>query len=200
MNNLQDVMEEDLYSNPSGFSGNNSMPNGLNNTLMSKPSLFASYNSFHRGMGLNPNSGFVLTSYDDDYNHSCLSSHPGSCIDNSLTPQASRNSFTPLQSMYVDSSNMVNDFVSESGYSPRPRLTPLATSPHYNDNDLSPRRGFGQSTSQSRLLGSFHSSVNIMCSNEEPRLQRSLSAIASSSLSAPVEMTYSANSFKRKDS
>ena len=51
---------------------------------------------------------------------------------------------------------MMNDFISETSYSPRPRLSPLATaSPRYTDSELSPRRSFVPSSSQSRLLSSY---------------------------------------------
>ena len=66
-------MEEDLYPTANGFSNTSSISNSLNPTF-SKPSLFGSYNnSFHRNsMGLNSNPNFVLTSYDDDFAHSCI--------------------------------------------------------------------------------------------------------------------------------
>ena len=123
-------------------------------------------------------------------------------IDNSLTPQASRNSFTPMQPLYMDSMNMMNDFISETSYSPRPRLSPLATaSPRYTDSELSPRRSFVPSTSQSRLLSTYNLSSSISCSNEEPRLQRSLSAMGASTMTAgAVDLAYPSSSFKRKDS
>lgn len=96
---------------------------------------------------------------------------------------------------------MMNDYVSESSYSPRPRLTPLASSPRYAETDLSPRRSFTQSTSQSRLLGTYSNLIILIYRNDEPRLQRSLSAMAPTSLNPPgPEMAYSTNSFKRKDS
>lgn len=124
-------------------------------------------------------------------------------IDNSLTPQASRNSFTPMQPLYMDSMNMMNDFISESSYSPRPRLSPLTTttSPRYTESELSPRRSFVPSTSQSRLLSTYNLSSSISCSSEEPRLQRSLSAMGPSTMTAgAVDLTYPSSSFKRKDS
>ena len=123
-------------------------------------------------------------------------------IDNSLTPQASRNSFTPMQPLYMDSMNMMNDFISETSYSPRPRLSPLATaSPRYTDSELSPRRSFVPSSSQSRLLSSYDLSSSISYSSEEPRLQRSLSAMGSSTITGgAVDLTYPVSSFKRKDS
>lgn len=64
--------------------------------------------------------------------------------------------------MYIDSSNMVNDFMSDANYSPRARLTPVVTSPHYNEGDLSPRRMFTQSSSQSRLLPTYSLSIHLM--------------------------------------
>lgn len=203
LTNLQDVMEDDLYASPSGYSSTNGMAPGLGNSLMTKSSLFPSYStSYQRGLGLNSNPNFVLSSYDDDFNHPCMTILVSSKhIDGSLTPQASRNSFTPMQSMYMDSSNMMNDYVSESSYSPRPRLTPLASSPRYAETDLSPRRSFAQSTSQSRLMGTYSSILFLNSRNDEPRLQRSLSAMAPTSLNVPgPEMAYPTNSFKRKDS
>lgn len=74
LTNLQDVMEEDLYSNPANYSGANGIAPGLSNPLMSKSSLFPSYStSYHRGLGLNSNPSFVLSSYDDDFSHPCIS-------------------------------------------------------------------------------------------------------------------------------
>lgn len=66
-------MEEDLYPTANGFSNPSSMSNSLN-PAFSKPSLFGSYNnSFHRSsIGLNSNPNFVLTSYDDDFAHTCI--------------------------------------------------------------------------------------------------------------------------------
>ena len=98
--------------------------------------------------------------------------------------------------------NMMNDFISETSYSPRPRLSPLATaSPRYTDSELSPRRSFVPSSSQSRLLSSYDLSSLISYNSEEPRLQRSLSAMGSSTITGgTVDLTYPVSSFKRKDS
>ena len=64
LNNLQDVMEEDLYGS-SGFSSSSH--------LLSKPSYYHSYNmNFHQRLSMNNNPNFVLSSYDDDYNHTCI--------------------------------------------------------------------------------------------------------------------------------
>ena len=197
-------MEEDLYPTTNVFSNASSISNSLN-PAFPKSSLFGSYNnSFHRNsMGLNSNPNFVLTSYDDDFAHSCIILLFNIwSLDNSLTPQASRNSFTPIQPLYMDSMNMMNDFISESSYSPRPRLSPLTTtSPRYTESELSPRRSFVPSSSQSRLLSSYDLSSSISYNSEEPRLQRSLSAMGSSTITGgAVDLTYPVSSFKRKDS
>ena len=56
-----------MYST-SGYSNNSSMPPHL----LPKPTYFNSYNSnYHRGLGMNNNPNFVLSSYDDDFTHPC---------------------------------------------------------------------------------------------------------------------------------
>ena len=68
----------------------------------------------------------------------------------------------------------MNDFLSDAGYSPRPQLSPISSP--YAESDLSPRRMY----SQPRLLSAYVFSFLLTRSNE-PRLQRTLSAMTPSS-------------------
>ena len=118
----------------------------------------------------------------------------------SLTPQAGRASFTPGPALYM------NDYISDSGYSPRPQLSPI-TSP-YPETDLSPRRLY--SSQSSRLMNPYGSFELISHSSESTRIQRTLSTITpSTSLGTPLPATsglempmgyHSQQSFKRKES
>lgn len=118
----------------------------------------------------------------------------------SLTPQAGRTSFTPGPALYM------NDYISDSGYSPRPQLSPI-TSP-YPEPELSPRRLY--SSQSSRLMNPYSWCGWIICRSESTRIQRTLSTITpSSSLGASIPATssleipmgyHSQQSFKRKES
>lgn len=223
LTNLQDVMEDDLFGSPSAGSAGaslNPLPNTSlnpmsNSSLASKPVLgsnsslfpsndslntFGSMNSLvHKDLSpslgtlprLNPsNNSFMLSSFDtDDYGHCAsppLSSPPDA---HTLSPQSRANAFTPSGSLYM------NDFLSDTGYSPRPQLSPISSP--YAESDLSPRRMY----SQSRLLSASSLPLSLTSSNE-PRLQRTLSAMtpsSSSSLEMPMGFHGQA-SFKRKES
>ena len=89
----------------------------------------------------------------------------------------------------------MNDFLSDAGYSPRPQLSPIS-SPDA-ECDLSPRR----MDSPPRLLSAYAVSFLLTRSNE-PRLQRTLSAMtpsSSGSLEMPMNF-HGQGSFKRKES
>lgn len=89
----------------------------------------------------------------------------------------------------------MNDFLSDAGYSPRPQLSPISSP--YAESDLSPRRMY----SQPRLLSAYAFSFLLTRSNE-PRLQRTLSAMtpsSSGSLEMPMNF-HGQSSFKRKES
>ena len=94
-----------------------------------------------------------------------------------------------MNGLYVDNGMAMNDYVSDSGYSPRRTFSPVPTSPRY-DSDLSPRRLMGlQSASSNRLMMPLPCSLGLTHSSESPRLQRSLSSMAASSgLSSGLEM------------
>lgn len=94
-----------------------------------------------------------------------------------------------MNGLYVDNGMAMNDYVSDSGYSPRRTFSPVPTSPRY-DSDLSPRRLMGlQSASSNRLMMPLPCSPGLTHSSESPRLQRSLSSMAASSgLSSGLEM------------
>ena len=85
---------------------------------------------------------FMLNAFDnDDYSSRCRcythhTSHPRTLqIDPSaLTPQARPAPFASNQSIYM------TDYLSDTNYSPRPRLSPMPSP--YTDTDLSPRRVF----------------------------------------------------------
>ena len=94
-----------------------------------------------------------------------------------------------MNGLYVDNGMAMNDYVSDSGYSPRRTFSPVPTSPRY-DSDLSPPPLMGlHSASSNRLMMPLPCSLGLTHSSESPRLQRSLSSMAASSgLSSGLEM------------
>lgn len=56
-----------------------------------------------------------------------------------------------MKNMYGENGVMMNDFMSDSGYSPRAHYSPVPTSP-YVDADISPRRILGVQSSASNCL------------------------------------------------
>ncbi|KAK8806494.1 hypothetical protein WA588_003061 [Blastocystis sp. NMH] len=225
LTNLQDVMEDDLFGSPSSGNagaslnpmGNTSL-NSMGNTslnvmsntslnpmssaslnpsssLSSKPVLggnsslfpsndqlntFGSMNSLVR-KDLSPTLG-TLPRLNPSNNSFMLGSFDTDDYGHyppTLSPQSRAGAFAPAGSLYM------NDFLSDAGYSPRPQLSPISSP--YAESDLSPRRMY----SQPRLL-----------SANEPRLQRTLSAMtpsSSGSLEMPMNF-HGQGSFKRKES
>lgn len=176
MSNLQDVMEENLFSptqplssvasvgptlstpssTPSFFSGKD----GLNSGSASALGGFGMGNlkSGYGGMMSHPlssssSNGFMLSSFDnDDFARSCWPERRGPPLDNNpLTPPSLPSSFTPMKSMYGENGVMMNDFVSDSGYSPRAHYSPVPTSP-YVDAELSPHHLLGVQSASSNCL------------------------------------------------
>lgn len=111
-----------------------------------------------------------------------------------------------MKNMYGENGVMMNDFMSDSGYSPRARYSPVPTSP-YIDADISPRRLLGVQSSASNAFMMPYSlkDAALMTSSESPRIQRSISTRSppSSSLSSTLEVGGSgfqhSGSYKRKD-
>ena len=111
-----------------------------------------------------------------------------------------------MKNMYGENGVMMNDFMSDSGYSPRARYSPVPTSP-YIDADISPRRllGVQSSASNSFMMPYSLKDAALMSSSESPRIQRSISTRSppSSSLSSTLEVGGSSfqhsGSYKRKD-
>ena len=112
-----------------------------------------------------------------------------------------------MKNMYGENGVMMNDFMSDSGYSPRAHYSPVPTSP-YIDADISPRRllGVQSSASNSFMMPYLLEGSSLTSSSESPRIQRSISTRSppSSSISSTLEVGggggfQHSGSYKRKD-